>query len=154
MSFWEDIQEDIIFLFHVSESYRECLSQVALTSVVDLKKTFDNVDLTIALHELYLQKCRPSLLRFIQNFLPHHRRRVKYKNVLSDRDHITCGVPQGTRLCPAIFLVMINRLSRNTLISARFVHDLTLPNSNINIQQILDETEAKTNRHDPTPLEM
>ncbi|XP_063594912.1 uncharacterized protein LOC134771886 [Penaeus indicus] len=51
---------------------------------------------------------------------------VRYQDTLSDWDSITCGVPQGTRLGPVIFLAIIDRLCRNTDMRAKYVDDLTL----------------------------
>ncbi|XP_042892195.1 uncharacterized protein LOC122266485 [Penaeus japonicus] len=51
---------------------------------------------------------------------------VRYQDTLSDWDSISCGVPQGTRLGPVVFLAIINRLCSNVDIRAKYVDDLTL----------------------------
>ncbi|XP_042887622.1 uncharacterized protein LOC122263307 [Penaeus japonicus] len=91
----------------------------------DFKKAFDFVDHTVAVRELYLLGCRPHLLAFVTSFLSDRRHRVRYQDALSDWDSISCGVPQGTRLGPVVFLAIINRLCSNVDIRAKHVDDLT-----------------------------
>ena len=51
---------------------------------------------------------------------------MRYNDVLSDWQDITCGVPQGTKLGPIIFLAIVNGVARNSNVRAKFVDDLTL----------------------------
>ena len=100
--------------------------RIALIVLIDFKKAFDYIDHTVALTELFLLGCRPSLLMFVANFLSNRKHRVRYEDIISDYDMITCGVPQGTRLGPIIFLAVINRLCRNSPIHVKYVDDLTI----------------------------
>ena len=89
----------------------DCTKTLAQIVLIDFKKAFDFVDHTIAIRELFLLGCRPSLLSFVASFLSGRQHQVRYEDVLSSWDEITCGVPQGTRLGPIIFLAVINSLS-------------------------------------------
>ncbi|XP_042875153.1 uncharacterized protein LOC122255263 [Penaeus japonicus] len=100
--------------------------KIAQIVLIDFKKAFDFVDHTVAIRELYLLGCRPHLLAFVTSFLSDRRHRVRYQDALSDWDSISCGVPQGTRLGPVVFLAIINRLCSNVDIRAKYVDDLTL----------------------------
>ena len=99
---------------------------IAQLVLIDFKKAFDYVDHTVAIRELFLLGCRPSLLPFVISFLSGRRHRVCFNGVLSDWQDITCGVPQGTKLGPIIFLAIVNHVARNSDIRAKFVDDLTL----------------------------
>lgn len=84
-----------------------CCSQINLQEPVDY----------ITLPELYSLRRQPFLLPLIQIFLPLRHHRVEHQDVFPDCDSITSGVPEGERLNQAIFLVSINGLSSNVLIS-------------------------------------
>ena len=71
---------------------------------------------------------RPSLIPFIVNFLTWRKHRVRYNDVFSDWEDITCGVPQGTKLGPIIFVAIVNNVARNSNIHTKFVDDLTVRN--------------------------
>ena len=98
---------------------------IAQLVLIYFKKAFDHVDHTVAIRELFLLGCRPSL-PFIVNFLTGTKHRVHYNDVFSNWEDITCGVPQGTKLGPIIFLVIVNNVVRNSNIRAKFVDDLTV----------------------------
>ena len=56
----------------------QTLAQLVL---IDFKKAFDYVDHTVAIRELFLLGCRPSLLTFVSSFLSDRQHRVKYQTV-------------------------------------------------------------------------
>ena len=99
---------------------------IAQLVLINFKKAFVYVDHTVAIRELFLLGCRPSLLPFIVNFLTGHKHRVRYNDVFSDWKDITCGVPQDTKLGPIICLAFVNNVARNSNIRAKFVNDLTV----------------------------
>ena len=55
---------------------------------------------------------RPSIVLTISSFLSDRTQSVKHKGQLSGLKNITCGVPQGTKLGPAIFSVMVMTLRK------------------------------------------
>ena len=97
--------------------------------LIYLKKAFDNTDHTVAIRELFLLGCRPSLLPFIVN-LTGRKHRVRYNDV-------TCDVPLGTKLGPIIFLAIVNNVATNYNIRVKFVDDLT-------VDEITDTTDTIT----------
>ena len=69
------------------------------------------------------------------NFLTGCNHRVRYNYVFYDREDITCGVPQGTKLGLIIFLAIVNNVARDSNICATFVDDLT-------VDEIKDTTDT------------
>lgn len=151
-------EEPVLTLPLTSRSRNFSLTCAAVASEIDFKKIFDDVDQTFTLPQLYLQRRHPSLVSFIQNFVSDRRPRVKYQNVLLDRHHITCGVPQGARLGPLIILAVINGPCRNVPASA-VINDATVasgtravPNFNINLQQVIDEIRVEARQANEFPM--
>ncbi|KAI8493301.1 hypothetical protein Bbelb_293050 [Branchiostoma belcheri] len=49
-----------------------------------------------------------SLVSWVCSFVTGRRQRVRYQGSLSDWLTLTCGVPQGTKLGPLVFLALVN----------------------------------------------
>ena len=87
---------------------------------MDMSKAFDTVD-----HGLLIQKLQAdygfggNLLRWFQCYLENHKR-VTVLGATSDLLPVTSGVPQGSILGPALFLLYINNLP-NSVKSSRDV---------------------------------
>ncbi|KAI8500437.1 hypothetical protein Bbelb_220030 [Branchiostoma belcheri] len=93
----------------------------------DYSKAFDRVCHTTAIRRLLDLGLRPSLARWIANFLSNRRQSVRYHGTLSDSVTVTCGLPQGTLLGPLIFIAYINGAARHAVCKRwKFVDDLNL----------------------------
>ena len=73
-----------------------------------------------------LSGSRSSLIPIVISFLSKREHRVLYQGALSEYANTTCGVPQGTKLGPVIFLALVNPLCREMALRGKFVDDLTL----------------------------
>ena len=86
---------------------------------MDMSKAFDTVD-----HGLLIQKLQAdygfggNLLRWFQCYLENRKQRVTVLGATSDLLPVTSGVPQGSILGPALFLLYINNLP-NSVKSSR-----------------------------------
>ena len=69
--------------------------------------------------------------------------RVRYGDVISEFEAITCGVPQGTKLGPVVFLAIVNSLCRTNQLRVKFVDDLAFGD----IIDIKDKIEYPTQEH-------
>ena len=85
---------------------------------MDFTKAFDRVDHTIVIRKL--------ILPITCSFLTERTLNTKLNGHVSSVQGITCGVPQGTKLGPILFLVLVNDTTAGNCRSWKYVDDLTL----------------------------
>ena len=78
---------------------------------LDFSKAFDHIDHNILVRKLLGMGTRPSIVRWVCSFLSQRRQAVKLDGVLSKWAPVHAGVPQGTKVGPNLFLLMVNDLA-------------------------------------------
>ena len=110
----------------------------------DYQKAFDLIDHQILANKI-LQLSMPLYVkRWVIDFLMFRQQRVKLlDDCFSDWSDVRSGVPQGTKLGPWLFILMINNLDPQSVDRWKFVDDTTISetvskNSASNIQTAVD----------------
>ena len=75
----------------------------------DYKKAFDLTDHRLVLHKLATYDIPQWVLEWITDFSTHRKQRVKLsQNCYSESELKPAGVPQGTKLGPWLFVMIVN----------------------------------------------
>ena len=115
----------LVHLIHHWLNATKAPNTVIRSCLIDFSKAFDRIDHTILLHKLQLFNTPQVLLNWCANFLPNRKQRVCLNSFSSPWKHVHAGVPQGTKLGPLFFLVMVNDL-RTDLPLYKYVDDCTI----------------------------
>jgi len=120
-------------LIHLLQNWLNALDNsqgVTIRScTIDFSKAFDKIGHNILLLKLKGLGVPPILLNWCADFLTERNLRVKLGQAKSSWHQLNASVPQGTRLSPIFFLIMINDLNCNFPIY-KYVYDCTLYEKN------------------------
>ena len=92
--------------FVLREAKRGCYVNLL---AINFSKTFDKVEVTVALQKLSDMTVRRELLPWIADFLSNRQQCLRLLSHITGRTSTTCGVPQGTKVGSIVFLAMVTR---------------------------------------------
>ena len=78
----------------------------------DLSKAFDTVDHNIIKLKLKSLGVKESSITWFSSYLCNRSQYMTVDNVMSDPEHTSCGVPQGSILGPLLFVCYINDMPK------------------------------------------
>lgn len=87
------------------------VNENADTLYLDLSKAFDKVNHQILLHKLEQMKITGKILTWIKSFLTNRIQQVVVNGHKSTTAKVVSGVPQGTVLGPALFIIYMNNVT-------------------------------------------
>ena len=77
-----------------------------------MKKSFETIDHQIMIKKLYLHGIKGVELDWFFSYLTKCSQICKIHNTGSATQFISCIVPQGSKICPLLFLLNINNLPK------------------------------------------
>ena len=92
---------------------------------LDYSKVFDTVPHEGLLRKLEAVGITGKILNWIGNFLHCGQQRVVVEGASFSWSHVSSGVPQGSVLCPVLFLIYINDLPKCVSCRIRMYADST-----------------------------
>ena len=101
-------------------------SHHATICTIDFMKAVNLIDHKKALQNLIQMSVNPAIIPLIASFLTERTQTTRYCGASSSEQVLSCGVPQGTKLGPVIFLIMINDAAETTTKRWKYVDDLTI----------------------------
>ena len=132
------------FLNRIHEALNMQVPEYTLGIFLDLKKAFDTVNHAILIEKLEHYGFRGIARDWFWNYLTGRYQYVSIEGVESDKQEITCGVPQGSVLGPILFLLYINDLSRVTKFSSfLFADDTTFQMSSNNLVNLVSDSNEE-----------
>jgi len=95
---------------------------------LDLSKAFDTTDHKILINKLEYYGMRGQSLNWFKSYFYDRTQYIQYKGISSEKQCITCGVPQGSVLGPLLFIIYTNDLplSLTDTKAILFSYDTTL----------------------------
>ena len=89
------------------------------------KYVMDSCDLSSP-SDLDILDVDPHLVRWIAAFLTNRNQRVRVGEALPPPIWLNGGTPQGTKLAPLLFCILVNRMASNCTNRVKYVDDATV----------------------------
>ena len=116
----------LVSLVHYLHQGANKSHNVGTVVLTDFSKAFDLVDHTILIEKMIRMGICRSIVPWICDFLHNRQQCARFNDVPSDYVSLRGGVPQGTKLGPIGFQILINEAAENSSSKCwKYVDDLT-----------------------------
>lgn len=116
----------LVYMLHIILEVLDMGNNFIRIFFADFSKGFDLVDHHSLLAELRVLDIHPVIIRWICAFLSNRPQRVKIGSSLSPPVYPNGGIPQGTKLAPLLFAILVNRLAAQWPARLKYVDDTTV----------------------------
>jgi hypothetical protein len=136
--------EALVSMIHTCTNATDGNGATVRVVLFDFKKAFDLIDHHILIRKLHSYDFSDAVISWITDFLTSRKQRVKLgQDCFSEWGMVPTGVPQGTKLGPWLFIVMIDELDIPNTELWKYVDDTATSetverNQNSNIQTAAD----------------
>ena len=135
----------ILALTEITDTIKNLLDNrnYVLGLFIDLSKAFDTVDHSILLYKLSHYGIRGHANKLFKSYQTERKQYTYINNEKSTTRGISCAVPLGSALGPALFLIYINDLSNavGENIARLFADDTGLFTHGKNLKTLIDESK-------------
>ena len=131
---------------NITSSIDGCKSTVGI--FIDLKKAFDTVNHDIPVKKIDHYGIRGVANTWICSYLRNRSQYVCINDTSSECMKVTCGVPQGSILGPALFILYINDMCNVSMLmkSIVFADDTNLLYSGDNLSQVCETVSTELDK--------
>ena len=121
---FRSLHSTVTALLEATDSWAFNIDRGYVNAVVflDLKKAFNTVDHEILLTKMNRCGIQGKTLDWFKSYLTNHTQQCSVNGCLPDFTTLKCGVPQGTILCPLLFLIYVNDLTNCLSFSIPILH--------------------------------
>ena len=119
----------LVSLLHFLHQGADKVNSVGTVVFTDFSKAFDMVGHNLLIEKFIHIGVRRSIIPWLCDFLSNRMQCVRYDSTLSDFATLSAGLPQGTKLGPIGFQVIINDAVQNNsgpISCWKYVNDLTI----------------------------
>lgn len=103
----------LIHLIHQLLAATDASVSVVRACIVDVSEAFDRIDHNTLIKKPQILNVNPCLISWCADFLHCRYLHVKAGPTKYSWKYVHAGVPQGTKLRPLLFLVMINNFKQS-----------------------------------------
>ena len=117
----------LISMVHSWTKYTDGTGSTVRVVLFDYRKAFDLIDHTLLVRKLLTLDISYGITCWVIDFLKNRQQRVKLeRKCMSEWRNMPAGVPQGTKLGPWLFILMIDDIDTSNPDLWKYVDDTTM----------------------------